>query len=427
MIQKKLDTKITSLGELDLSFWQEHLDDLLGYMKDHGYCNDYRKKVYFHTRRITSLSQEVRWDSYEEVFYWYSAQAHGKRYLHDVRAILGILLEYHIYGIMPNNRMTQNPLCPRENSYSKLVPEYKMLIDYVGEDEKRRGLKSSTCKCTKTKASSFLYWLQQRGADQLDKIKEEDVLAFFYEDGKHLRGQSTASRLSLFFRTCAPVNPTECKRIEMFIPKFHSNRKMIQYLTPDESNKFRDALHDKDNRLSYKERAIGSLIFYTGIRGSDVSGLTLNSLNLKHKTISFTQEKTGNPVILPLCTVVGNAIYDYCVEERPNTNNVYLFLSDDAPFHRLGKGGIEWAVIKVMAAAGIRQNKEDRKGGHIFRHRAASIMAANNIPSPVISATLGHSSPKSLDAYLYADMTHLKGCALSLAEYPMAKEVIWLG
>ena len=426
-VQKKLESRVQSLGSLDLSFWQNHLDELLEYMKEHGYSDDYRRKVYFYTRRLIVLSATHEWNSYKDIWTWFSNQSYRDVYLRDVIAILGILDEFHSSGIMPNNRQTQNPLCPRENSYSKLVPAYKELVDYVSADEKRRGLKPGTYRCTKNKASSFLLSLQERGADCLSKVTEEDVLAFFYKDGIYLRGKSTASRISLFFRTCAPIDPNECKRIELYIPKFHSSRKTIQYLTPDESGKFREALKDSENGLSYKERAIGSVIFYTGMRGSDVSGLTIDSVDLKRRTISFEQVKTGNPVVLPLNTVVGNAIYDYCVNERPHVENRYLFLCDLAPYNRLGKGGIEWAVSKVMAAAGIRQEKGDRKGGHIFRHRAASTMAAGNIPSPVISATLGHSSPKSLDAYLYADMDHIRECSLDLAKYPMSKEVISLG
>ena len=426
-VQNKLESRVQSLGSLDLSFWQDHLDELLGYMNEHGYSDDYRRKVYFLTRRLIVLSSTHEWNSYADIWSWFSNQPYHNGYLRDVIAILGILNEFHTSGIMPNNRLTQNPLCPRENSYSKLVPAYKELVDYVSEDEKRRGLKPSTYKCTKTKASSFLLSLQERGADCLSKVTEEDVLAFFYKDGKYLRGQSTASRISLFFRTCSPVDPVECKRIEMYVPKFHSSRKTIQYLTSDESGKLRDALNDSENGLSYKERAICSVLFYTGMRSSDVSGLTIDSIDLKHRTISFEQEKTGKPVVLPLSTVVGNAIYDYCANERPRVESRHLFLCDLAPYNKLGKGGIEWAVSKVMAAAGIRQDEGDRKGGHIFRHRAASTMAAGNIPSPVISATLGHSSPKSLDAYLYADMDHIRECSLSLAKFPMSKEVISLG
>lgn len=331
-IQKKLESRIRSLGNLDLSFWQDHLYELLEYMKNHGYSDDYRKKIYFHTRRLIVLSGTHKWDSYEDIWAWFSNQSFHEGYLKDVIAILGILDEFHSSGIMPNNRLTQNPLCPRKNSYSELVPEYKSLVDYAIEDEKRRGLKPATYKRTRTGVSSFLLSLQEWGADRLSKVTEEDVLAFFYKDGVYLRGRSTASRISLFFRTCAPMNPEECRQIGMYVPKFHLTRKTIQYLTPDESDKFRNALNDNENDLSCKERAIGSVIFYTGMRGSDVSGLTLNSVDLKRRTISFEQVKTGNPVVLPLSTMVGNAIYDYCVNERPHTDNQYLFLCDDAPY-----------------------------------------------------------------------------------------------
>lgn len=177
------------------------------------------------------------------------------------------------------------------------------------------------------------------------------------------------------------------------------------------------------NGLSYKYRAIGTLLYYTGMRCSDICCLTLDSVDLQRSIIRFAQQKTGNPVEIPLSAVVGNALVDYCVHERPATDSPYLFVTDRAPHRRLIKGGVQWAVIKVMEVAGIRQGEEDRKGGHIFRHRAVSRMAGKNIPSPVISAIVGHTSPKSLDTYLYADMKHIRECALGLEKYPMAEEV----
>ena len=43
MIQNAFDGTIVSQGKLDLSFWQAHLDELLEYMKAHGYCGHYCK------------------------------------------------------------------------------------------------------------------------------------------------------------------------------------------------------------------------------------------------------------------------------------------------------------------------------------------------------------------------------------------------
>lgn len=426
-VQKKLKERQPSIGNLNLTFWQDHLAELLDYMESHDYCKDSMQKVGYVTRRLIILSRKVKWDSYEDIWQWYNNQNYRSGYLHDIRAILGVLEQYHLSGIMPNNRLTQSPLCPRENAYSKLVPEYKKLIDYGCNVIAQMGHSPNSITRSKTNVSSFLYFLQSSGIESLDKVTEEVVTEFFYKDGRYLRGQSTASCIALFFRRCEPFSPECCKRISIYIPKFHSARHTIQYLNANESDLFRKALNNADNGLSYKERAIGSILFYTGMRSSDVAGLKMDSIDLKNKTIQFTQAKTDNPVKLPLSVKVGNAIYDYCVHERPQSDSSYLFVTDNAPHHHLSTGGIDWAVEKVMGAAGIRQNKGDRKGAHIFRHRAASTMAANNVPSPVISATLGHASPKSLDAYLYADMDHIRSCSLGLEKYPLAKEVISLG
>ena len=72
----------------------------------------------------------------------------------------------------------------------------------------------------------------------------------------------------------------------------------------------------------------------------------------------------------------------------------------------------------------MRQNPGDRKGTHIFRHNLASSMLENSVPQPVITQTLGHTAPDSLEPYLRADFVHLKECALSVEQFPLAKEVL---
>lgn len=200
-------------------------------------------------------------------------------------------------------------------------------------------------------------------------------------------------------------------------------RKTVQFLTIEESNAFQNALEDLNNSLSLKQRAIGALLFYTGMRGCDIANLKLESVDLQNWLIRFTQVKTGVDVILPLLPVVGNAIYDYCTMERPSSESQFLFLGEFAPHHPITSKAVPWVVSKIMNLAGIRTNKGDRRGAHLFRHRAATVMAENNIPAPVISKTLGHTSAKSLDSYLSADLSHLRECAISIEGYAIPKEV----
>lgn len=96
------------------------------------------------------------------------------------------------------------------------------------------------------------------------------------------------------------------------------------------------------------------------------------------------------------------------------------------PFSPLAAGSIGNIVAKACRLAGIRQEPGDRKGTHIFRHSLASSMLENGVPQPVITQTLGHTAPDSLEPYLRADFVHLKECALSIEAFPLAEEVFSL-
>jgi site-specific recombinase XerD len=76
-----------------------------------------------------------------------------------------------------------------------------------------------------------------------------------------------------------------------------------------------------------------------------------------------------------------------------------------------------------MKKAGIRIDKGNRRGFHLFRHHLATTLLENGIEQPVISSTLGHQSPNSLNSYLETDFLHLKECALSIDRFPVKKEV----
>ena len=161
----------------------------------------------------------------------------------------------------------------------------------------------------------------------------------------------------------------------------------------------------------------------TGIRGCDIAALEMNSINWIAEKIWIIQQKTEIPLELPLMPIVGNAIYDYVTTERPDLDHRFLFLSETRPFTPLASRSIGSIVTKILRMVGIRQDKGARKGTHIFRHYLASFLMGNGTPQPIISRTLGHTSPDSLEPYLRADFVHLKECALSIEKFSVAEEV----
>jgi integrase len=210
-----------------------------------------------------------------------------------------------------------------------------------------------------------------------------------------------------------------------FLPALRETRKNVQYLTSEEIQKVKDTLADGENTITLRDKAIGIIALYTGLRGCDIAGLTLGNIDWDRDLIYIRQQKTEAPLELPLTAVVGNAIYDYLTSERPYTESRYIFVSQLKPYKQLKNKSILNVAVRIMKAAGIRQSKGDRKGFHIFRHHFATTLLGNGVPQPVISRTLGHTSPDSLEPYLRADFSHLKECAISIERFPVPKEVLF--
>ena len=120
---------------------------------------------------------------------------------------------------------------------------------------------------------------------------------------------------------------------------------------------------------------------------------------------------------------VGNALFEYITEERPDKPDPHVFLWNKPPYMPID-ASVSWPVTAhSYKAAGIRQNAGDRRGSHLFRHHVATHLAMKGFSQPIISEILGHEAPESLNHYLSSDIEHLRTCALSVEEFPVAEEV----
>jgi len=307
-------------------------------------------------------------------------------------------------------------------SYHLLVPEFKELIDFYRKHGSQHGRKDTTIKGEARNTATFLHHLQEKGAACLSDITEDAVLSFFVSDaGCLIRGSSYKNNVTSVLKICLEWNEPQCLRLLSYLPALKKRRRNIQYLTKEEVSAVRTAIEQQP--LSMRNKAVMLLLILTGIRSSDIAHLTLDSIDWESGTVYVCQQKTDFPLELPLTPVIGNAIFDYLTQERPDTESQRLFLSETWPFSPLANNSIGNIVAKVFKMAGIRQTPGDRKGTHIFRHNAASSMLENGVQQPVISRTLGHSSPQSLEAYLSADFVHLKECALDIRVFPIAEGV----
>lgn len=405
-----------------------NFDDLTDYMKANNYSNAYIRK----------LKTEVNWlrknhdlvDSYEEAYYLrVSKLPECSSMFRHYRLFYSILRNFDLYDIYPS-RGKDHPLF-ENNSYSRLNNnELRTVVDLYEEKASARGLKGTTIRGVVSNASSFLLFQQEKGINNLCDITEESTEAFFTDNNGQLnKSYSYKKQISLLFKEDLGPFDEDAKRILSYLPSIKSKRKNIQYLKKDEMEAVHNTLNKNDDEspLSLRDIAICSLLVFTGIRACDIATLKIEDIDWNNDIINIVQNKTSMPQNIPLTAPVGNAIYDYLTKERQRCDDVHIFLTDMPSSDRpLCAGSINNIATKLYDVSYIRLKDGDRRGTHLFRHNAATTMASSNVPRPVISSVLGHGDPDSVDAYISADIDHLRECALSVEKFPVKEEVFEL-
>lgn len=404
---------------------EEHYNELLDFLEANHYSTSYIQKFKTIIKNILKDPRKERWDSYRDIYLEYAKSPHSEQYLRHMRTFIGALEQFDHYGKYPDGRR-RHSLFGR-GSYHLLNHEYQELIDFYCKTEKERGKKLTTIHSEAMNAASFLYSLQKNGVESLNAVTEEAVLSFFLSDeGELIKSCSYKKNIRAVFKAGIAWKERECRKVLCFLPLLREIRRNIQYFTKEEVQEIRDSIDSPLSGLSKRDRAIGILLLHTGLRGCDIAALEMNSINWMTEKLWIIQQKTEIPLELPLMPIVGNAIYDYVTTERPDSDHRFLFLSETRPFTPMVSRSIGSIVTKILRVVGIRQEKGARKGTHIFRHYLASLLMGNGIAQPIISHTLGHTSPDSLEPYLRADFVHLKECALSIDKFPVAEEVFAL-
>ncbi|PZU43600.1 MAG: hypothetical protein DI566_14270 [Microbacterium sp.] len=138
--------------------------------------------------------------------------------------------------------------------------------------------------------------------------------------------------------------------------------------------------------------------------------LRLGDIDWRSQTISLIQQKTRNPVTLPLPGLLLARLADYVLNERPDTGDDHVFLRQLAPHTPLADHAtIHRITTVVFTAAGVT---DPRAGSRLLRHTAASRLLAAATALPTISAVLGHARIESTSIYLTVDEGRLAGCVL---------------
>jgi len=171
---------------------------------------------------------------------------------------------------------------------------------------------------------------------------------------------------------------------------------------------------DQTTSIGKRDYALLLLAATTGLRAGDLANLKLKDVDWKRCEISIIQEKTKNPLILPLNSILKDALAEYILNGRPVSNSPNIFLRSIAPYKLLDGGSVKNILQRHLKSLGIERKIGDGKTFHGIRRMLASNMAASKVPITTISQVLGHKNMNvTNNVYISIDMEGLKKCTLS--------------
>ncbi len=264
----------------------------------------------------------------------------------------------------------------------------------------------------------------QKRPSQLD-IGDLDasLIASFLDHLEHERLNSVRTRnarlaaIHSLFRFAAFRHPEHAELIQrvLAVPPKRYDRALISFLSRKEVAALL-ASPDRSTWTGRRDHALLLLGIQTGLRASELTGLSCGDLQLGHGPHVSCRGKGRKNRITPL--IAGTvAIMRVWLSERGGIPTDPLFptrrgraLSRDAVEHRLAK----YASSAAQRCPSLRTK---RVSAHVLRHTAAMQLLQADVDTSVIALWLGHEHVETTHIYLHADLG-LKERALARTRPP---------
>jgi len=294
-------------------------------------------------------------------------------------------------------------------------PIGKVMSDYIIQAKSASGLATGTVQSYHLYLSVFLDYLDSCGIILLERLDRTSIINFV----KYLKDYSVITRHLIILKSNQflkylydnQVVPIDYSKV-MPKDKYVRQPKLPSYYSPEEVSRLIGCI-DRSNPNGKRNYAMILLMAILGLRSSDVANLEFANILWEQELVSLKQQKTKEPVELPLFPEIGNAIIDYLKYGRPQSDLSTIFLRHVPPYDGINKNLSYMIVKKYVNLSGIKYD-ERRHGPHALRHSLATNLLKKEVSLPVISSVLGHTCSASTMSYLRIDTNSLRKCALEV-------------
>ncbi len=289
------------------------------------------------------------------------------------------------------------------NSSKEYLEDFKTYLEI------ERNFSTHTTRAYGSDILSFLVWLDSIPPQDADFNKLREYIYFIQ---KFEYSKTTIARKIAAIRTfykylyrehLVETNPA----VSLNAPK--RPKPLPKFLTPEEIENILN--HVKINTPSgFRNRVILELLWATGMRVSELSGLNFGDLNLENNEIKVMGKGSKERIVL-ITDRAKNYLEQYILTARNLIAPGFKVTTDeDAPLfinntgYRLQNKSIRNAINDTVKELELQKKVTP----HVFRHSFATRLIENGADLRVVQELLGHAGISNTQIYTHVSTKHMK-------------------
>ncbi|AKV55356.1 Integrase/recombinase [Bifidobacterium actinocoloniiforme DSM 22766] len=292
------------------------------------------------------------------------------------------------------------------------------------------GESPNTIKAYRADVQEFLALIERRGLTSLDQVSVETLRSWMaHEDRTHSR--STMARKSVairrFFAFLAdrgvmrsdPASALATPKIPERLPQVLSEDQAARMMDEagsgiDRADQSASASQADRRRqaLAVRDKAIVELLYATGMRVAELTGLDLGDVNWEARTVTV-MGKGSKERVVPFGLPAAKALRAWLDQGRPSLEAASGRKADDplairplflgARGGRIGQRQVRELVHRISVQAGLPSISP-----HSLRHSAATHLLDGGADLREVQEMLGHSSLRTTQRYTHVSIGQLR-------------------
>ncbi len=287
----------------------------------------------------------------------------------------------------------------------------KNLEDFRAYILVEKNFSQHTAKAYCSDVLSFFIWLKDYDCTKVDFAKIREYLHFLQKfDYKKTTTARKIASIRTFYKFLFREKKIESNPAENIIsPK--RPRSLPKFLSTDEVEEILNNINIS-SPAGYRNRAILEILWASGMRVSELSGLNFGNLNLENNEITVFGKGAKERIILITDRAKGylEKYIDFArplIAQEYNRNEI---ITDTTPVfinktgYRLQTRMIRNVINDIVKKIELPKHVTP----HMFRHSFATHLIENGADLRVVQELLGHASISNTQIYTHISMQHMK-------------------